>query len=367
VTARWLWRCVKVGVVVVGGLTLLCAAPITYVETRCVGTTAATLPPEARRFNIEDAGYRRAEGDSYLSYPEWYIVQAYADLAGVTRQSSESAFDYAGSIFGFWNSLCHATMAATQTKQVTMDQKVTDYIIGISFSGEMGIIGLYERTIGALTAWVRGPTRTPEDAFALATADDYAVFLQQTPWYEFPFWDRLRRFWQETPWRTGSTVRSVERRFAISVEYAGRGLYAIAIGALAGYSPADLRIESVVSNLHPGDIVGNRSLKWIREVGGNAALIETPRYQAFTNILRDLGAHGYDVLEIAGNQRILVTVIEPIGASIAAPGATPLFAIPIQSRPGWHRVGLTVEVPSLTRLIATVEQQGAIFEHAYDY
>ena len=41
-------------------------------------------------FNIADPKYRRAEGDSYLTYPEWYIVYTYADLAGVTRQSYKS-------------------------------------------------------------------------------------------------------------------------------------------------------------------------------------------------------------------------------------------------------------------------------------
>jgi hypothetical protein len=49
------------------------------------------------------------------------------------------------------------------------------------------------------------------------------------------------------------------------------------------------------------------------------------------------------------------------------PGATELFAIPIQSRPGWRRLGLDVEVKKLTALIGEVERQGGEFEHAYDY
>jgi hypothetical protein len=73
-------------------------------------------------------------------------------LAGVARQSSESDFDYLASIRGFWTSLCRSTIAATSAGPVTTDQKVTNYIIGISFTGEMAIKGLYERTIGAFTA-----------------------------------------------------------------------------------------------------------------------------------------------------------------------------------------------------------------------
>ena len=75
------------------------AAPIVAIETGC---GSGTVPlAQTRGLAIGDAGYRRAEGDSYLTYPEWYIVHAYADLAGVTRQSSESRYDYARAITTF--------------------------------------------------------------------------------------------------------------------------------------------------------------------------------------------------------------------------------------------------------------------------
>ena len=96
-------------------------------------------------------------------------------------------------------------------------------------------------------------------------------------------------------------------------------------------------------------------------------MIETPRYQEYTEILRELGARGKDVLEIAGNRRILATVLARTDAALTTPGATELFAIPIQSRSGWRRLGLDVEVEKLTALIGEVERQGGEFEHAYDY
>jgi hypothetical protein len=72
-----------------------------------------------------------------------------------------------------------------------------------------------------------------------------------------------------------------------------------------------------------------------------------------------------NVLEIAGNRRILATVLGRTDAALATLGATELFAIPIQSRPGWRRLGLDVEVEKLTALIGEVERQGGEFEHAY--
>ena len=359
---KWLRR----ALIALAILALLCAAPIAYVETSCKATP--DLAGEAASpFVINEPGYRRAEGDSYLTYPEWYIVHAYTDLAGVTRQSSESAFDYVASITGFWRSLCRASKAAARVGPVTSDQKITNYIIGLSFSAEMSVIGLYERTIGAATVWLRGSKRTPEDEFALGVADNYAAFLQQTPWYRYPFWPQLQRFWRETPFGQGSVVRSFERRLALSLEYGGKALYAIAIGALAGYSPADLRLMSVAAHLDADDLAAEPKIRKLRDLGENAALIETPRYQEYTEILRRLGARGRDMIEIAGNRRILTTILAPVGAKLETPGATEIFTVPIQSRPGWRRIGLQTEVGALTRLIGGVEKQGAEFEHAYDY
>ena len=359
-------RILRRGAIALAVLICICAAPIAYVETSC-REPAASVAPDPSPYQIEDPGYRRAEGDSYLTYPEWYIVHAYTDLAGVTRQKSESAFDYSASIAGFWHSLCRSTRAASRVGPVTADQKTTNYIIGLSFTAEMAIIGAWEHTIGAVTAWLRGPRRTAEDEFALAFADDYAAFLQQTPWYRYPFAPQLLRFWRETPLGQGNLVRGLERRLALSLEYGGKAIYAVAIGALAGFSPADLRIRSVVTALSADDLAAEPRIMKIRDLPGGAMLIETPRYQEYTEILRKLGARGRNVLEIAGNRRILATVLARTDAALATPGASELFAIPIQSRPGWRRLGLDVEVEKLTDLIGEVEKQGGEFEHAYDY
>lgn len=343
-------------------LVVAAAAPIVLIESSC---GSGTIPvADTSGLEIGDAGYRRAEGDSYLTYPEWYIVHAYADLAGVTRESSESGYNYARAITMFWSSMCRATATARRIGPVTRDQRITDYIIGLSFSVEMGVQGLYEGTVGALTAWIRGNKKTPEDEFNQRFLDDYAAFLQQTPWFRYPFKAELVRFWRETPWSWASPVRTIERRFALSLEYGLKGLYAVAIGALASYSPADLTIMTVIKPSSDGT-VGDVTI--VRELDGGAILVRTPRYQAYTNILKAWAKSGTAVVEIAGNRHILTTVIAPRGAAIAAPGSKPIFSIPIQSKPGWQRIGFDTDVAMLTGQIVAVERQGATFEHAYDY
>ena len=339
--------------------------PVTIVETRC---TASPEPrPAGNRFDIEISGYRRAEGDSYLTFPEWYIVYAYDDLAEVTRQSSESAFDYVQSIRGFWTSLCGSTVTASAIGSGTLDQRITNYVIGLSFTAEMGLKGLYERTIGALTVLARDAKRTPEDEFALRLLDDYAAFLRQTPWFRYPFGPELVRFWKETPLSGGNPIRRFERRIALTLEYATKAVYARAIGWLASYSPADLQIMSVVDRLEEADLRADKRVRKVADLDDGFVLIETPRYQEFTDIVRGLGARGRHLSEIAGNRRILVTVLTPSQDVVEVTGAKEIFSIPVQSQPGWRRAGLDVEVAHLTQMISAVELRAAVFEHAYDY
>lgn len=361
-------RALAVIAIAVVVIAVLIAIPIMRVERGCF---AAAVPPApaASAFGIADQGYRRAEGDSFLSYPEWYIVHAYADLAGVTAQSSESAFDYLASIRGFWSSLCRASATASRIGPVTDDQKTTNYIIGISFTAEMALQGGYERTIGALTAWLRGDRKTAEDAFNVRLLQEYAAFLQQTPWYEYPFGAELKRFWRETPFHL--SLRSLDRRFALTLQYGVKSAYAAVIRFAAGYAPADLRIKSVVGGIEPAALAGDSRIQIVRDVaagdGTRARLIETPRYQVFTEIIRDFGGRGGVFYEIAGNHRILTTVLVPPGKALSPQQANEIFSIPIQSRPGWRRVGFDTSVTTLAAQVGAVEREGASFEHAYDY
>jgi hypothetical protein len=240
------------------------------------------------------------------------------------------------------------------------------YIIGLSFTAEMAVKGIYERTVGQLTVWLR-PGPTDEDRFALRLADDYARFLQQTPWYEYPFGTEFARFWRETPLSGPGLVRKIERRIGLSLEYGVKAAYAAVLGYAAGLSPADLRIRSVVRGLDASDAAAEPRIVVVRDLGQGLALIETPRYRAFTEILRGLAARGREVVEIAGNRQVLTTVLLPGGMATDFPQGAAIFAFPIQSRPDWRRVGLDTRVPQLSGLIRAVEGRGAVFEHVYDY
>ena len=359
------------------------AATVASVEKFCVADTP--IPKITSDFAITDEGYTRQQGDSFLTFPEWYIVHAYNDLAGVTARASESGFDYLASIRGFWSSLCGATWQASTSGPATADQKATNYIIGFSFTLEMLLQGAYERSIGALSEWTTGGHKTAEDEFNLALLREYGAFLYQTPWYQFPFGAKLEQFWRETHFVP--SVRATERRGSLSLQYAGRAGYAALMRFIAGYDPADLTIESVVGGISPAELREFGGVKVIREVeaasGEHGVLVETARYAAFDAFVRELTRHpDAALLEIAGNHHILITVILPAQDSdaskdagkdpgkdpgLAASGAVPVFSLAIQSSPGQRRVGVDTPVRALVKDVGQIEAAGYKFEHAYDY
>ena len=360
----WLRRTLKIAGYSLAAVVVAILLTVITMEARCRGT--ATPAATAFRSVLEPAE-RRDEANSYLTYPEWSVVYAYQDLAGVMRRGSESDFKYFQSISGFWSSLCSVKRLASGRGPIAFDYTAALYIIGVSFTAEMGVKGAYEKTIGAVTAWIRGATRTPEDNFALTTADDYAAFLRQVPWYEYPFGAKLVRFWADTPLWGGNIIRKIERRIALTLEYGSKMVYARGIAALAGLSPAPLQIRSVVAGLDQTDTTAEPRITVIRAAEPNARVIETPRYRAFTEIMRGLAARNRNFTEIAGNQNILVTVLVPPGTNVAPDQATELLSVPIQTRPGWHRFGLDVKVPGLLAFLRGISNTPVELEHVYDY
>jgi hypothetical protein len=285
----------------------------------------------------------------------------------VLRMGDEYQFPYLTSIIDYWTGLCAVNRVASRQGGGELDEKAMLYIIGISFSAEMIIKGTYEDSLGRLFVWLRGPGKTNEDRFAASVADEYATFLNQRPWYEFAFLDQVRRLWRNVPFDRANVLRASERRAALTMEWSGKSVYAALIGLTADLSPAPLQIDSVVVGLDASDRAAVPAITVLRELGEGRQLIRTPRYAEFTQILGNLAARDRQILEIAGNTRIFVTVLVPPGVDLGGQDLRPMFSDPVEVRRGWQRQGFEVAVPSLTATIQQFNAHGALFEHAYDY
>jgi hypothetical protein len=336
------------------------------IETFCRRMSRQQTVENADPLTINDAFYHRPETDTYLSYPEWLIIYAYSDLATMLRQSGENSYSYLQAIDDYWGGFCSMNRLASANGGGTLDQKATLYTAGISFTADMSVRGVYENTVGRLTAWWRGRDLSREDFFAHAVADSYSSFLRQHPWYDFPFGGALYTLWETIPFDRHNIVRAAERRFALTARWGIEGGAAWVARTAASMAPEDNTVGAVVQHLTLADIEADHRIVLVRHVRPDLALIRAPE-ASFTDIVGRLSLKHKKIVEISGNQTIMMTALTAPGVLQMPPGARIVFMQPIQSKPGLRRIGFDVRVPTMVDFIDQLLKQNVILEHIYNY
>jgi hypothetical protein len=334
------------------------AAPIAYLEFGCRGEPGAA--PAAPIITAKE--YQRAEANTFLTYPEWHIVYAYEGLAEVLKTGDEHDFNYFASVASFWSCACTVTRTADAHGGADAATKQTIYVIGASFTLEMAMKALYEETLGRLFTWTRS-TKTTQDIVSAEVATEYAAFLQQTPWYMFDFNAAVTKLWSAP----ADSSRGWERRLALSGEWKAKSAYAKVIAsAVQATGVAQLEILSVVTGLGKDTLKQIPGVEMMQEEP-DRIIIKTPRYQAFNVILEDIANRGGQVLEIAGNDDILVTVTHPAGVDLSMFQQTQVMTQLKRDGFGDVRSLLNVKVAALSNVLRTARSQGIRVEHVYDY
>jgi hypothetical protein len=364
---KWLRRILTVIAILIA---LPVLVPLAYIEGTCrpASVAAASSAPTVSLPAINEAGYRRKENNTFFTFPEWYIVYSFEDFGRFLDRSSESHFNYLGHIFGFWRSFCTINRAVPPTGESLADVKTMIYVIGISYSTEYAIKGIYENTIGRVFEWIRGATRTPQDEYARAVLQDYAAVLYTIPWYKYPFRDKLDGLMAIAK-PTPSPLRTWERDFALGTEYFLKVGYARliqqALDANGDDEPRDIMF--VVATLPPNVLAGETRLKPVRTLTPQWQLVQAPRYKDLTEILQGLLDQGFSLAEIAGNHEILITVIAPDTAKLDIKDTTELFSLELDARPGFRRAGLKARIDRLVDINRDLKARGVSIEHFYDY
>ena len=347
---RWLKRLTLLALIIALGL----LSPVAYVETACRGTATpdtyiSILPPADRR----------PESRTLLTYPEWHMVHAYADYAAVIIKGDPHEFNFFSSIGGFWGSLCDLSRTSAAHGGFPWETKQMVYTIGISFTAEFLLKATYEETIGRAATLVRGPDHSGLDVISAIQAADYADFLRQTPWYKWDF-ARDAQALNAMIFAPTATFRDRERNFALGIEFRAKAAYAKLIeAAVAGVGEDALTMRVIVKNIPAEALVQIAGVKVIAS-RPEGVEIETPRYQAFTELAITLAGQGADFVEIAGNDDILYTAITQTPDDIGA-----LHRFARQGNPGYRHLML-VKVATLADVLRNPSDAVQI-EHIHDY
>ncbi len=329
------------------------------------GAPAGGPPPEP----LTPPAERRAPEQTFLTYPEWFLVFSPAEYAAFVRQAPPSAFPFLGHLRQFWQAYA-AVARASRPYPTNWGYHVMIVVIGVSTTVEYGLRAGYETLVGRLTELSAGGATTQEDAYAARVAQQYVDFIRVRPWYEFDFLHALRGLWAETPLVGRHMLRKWERRYALTSEYLAKALYGSLIGLAtrSAYAAESTVTAVVVDALPPESERELPSLRVLARYDDGSALIHVPRYQAFQDHALALSRRRVTLREVAGNRGdVLVSALVPRGFRPSGGAGTPLFAQPVLTQPALERLVLTVPVSSLHVVLPELATAPCQLEHVYDY
>lgn len=331
------------------------------------GMAGPQQQPAATELHVPQADRRGAE-QTYLTFPEWFLVFSPDEYAQWLRAHSPSGFPFFAHIGQFWNAYSHVIAATRGRYPFNGEYHTMICVIGVSTTIEYSIKGTYDTLIGRLTELISPPNATAEDRLATRVEQDYVDFIRVRPWYEFDFAKPLKRLWTGTPMWGPHPLRKWERRYALTTEWLVKGLYGWLLGKAthSAYAPPKPTTMAVVTGWPDKGISGLPELQVLRN-SGKETLVALPRYQAFTRYAQMLARGGMRFVEIAGNRgTILVSIVAPANVPIPE-GTRQLFQQPILTQPGRERRVLEVPVARLGDVLNFYAADAAEVEHVFDY
>lgn len=332
----------------------------------CAATTPAPSPANVPALHVPAAD-QRAESQTYLTFPEWFLVFSPNEYATWLRHHAPTRFPFFAHIREFWTAYAHV-IEATRRYPFNGEYHTMICVIGVSTTIEYTIKGSYDTLIGRLSQLGLPANATPEDRLAAATEADYVRFIRIEPWYKFDFLTPLRRLWTGTPWWGPHPVRKWERRYALTTEWSVKATYGWLLGKATHASYATPKESTlVVMRDLPGGAPLPAGVRLLRAQGGEA-LLALPRYAAFTPAAESLARRGASFVDIAGNRGvILVSVVTDTAPSAWPDGSRVLFTQPIVTQPTRRRTVLQVPVEQLGALLNRYANHPGAIEHVFDY
>ena len=313
--------------------------------------------------------HRRGTEQTFLTFPEWFLVSSPAEYAAFVKSEPPSEFPFIGHVKQLWESYGAVYHATRNGYPFNFGYHVMIVVISSSTAVEYSLRSAYETLIGRLTELTRTNGMTQEDVFGAQVAQDYVDFIRARPFYEYDFLGKAPRLWKETSLWGPDMLRKWERKYALTTEYLAKGIYSWVIkkATQASYDPT-IDVTAVLVDRLPGIETELPELKLLRQLPDGSALITVPRYDAFKFYSQALARRGCNFQEIAGNRSvILVAALVPQTWRPAADDPEVLFTQPILTQPALKRIVMVVPVGSLSMMLNRLNASGFHIEHVYDY
>jgi hypothetical protein len=343
--------------------------PVRFIGQHCfsVRVEPHERSPEVVLATADIPGYLRDPSSTFLTLPAWYVVYSAEEYAAFVKSRAPSRFPYFAAIGQYWRYYAGSCGGTKRVYPFDVRAHVVLALTGLVFTTDNTVKGVYENTVGAVTESL-GFYYTEEDVFARKTARQYAEFQHTVPWYDYPFADRLEALWKETPMWGLDLVRKWERRFALSTQYALMAVYAgiTRLSAETGRGPQDLVIHAWVDGASDR-IFEDQRIRKVKAVGATSYVVAIPRLQDFTPIVASLAKQGVRFRELAGNDRIVLTLIAPSALDFRLETGDVVLQEPLLTNPAAARIAVKAPVASLHTMLDELGRRGIAVERLYAY
>lgn len=325
-------------------------------------------PRAQRDEQLGKLGYdRKPEGQTLLTVPEWYLVWNPGEYTShLAANKPPDEFPFFESVREYW-SLYKKVLAEADGIYPENGEYLTMLnVIGVSTTIEYVIKGAYESTVGRLARALSSDAVSQEQTIITDAFRAYEKLIYDEPWYVFDFMPWVSKIWSETPFLGPDFIRRTERKLAFSAEFAVKGGYATLLGfaARSAYEPAATHID-VIAKVPPSASHAGAIRK--AELGAGTTLLQVERWKEFSEVVPALAYSGVDFVEIAGNDDLVVSLIEKAGQDWHPGAGQRLFTSRVVTDPERARAVWFVPVTELGAFLRQAHADGLTFEHLYDY
>lgn len=310
----------------------------------------------------------RPPDQTFLTYPEWFLVFSPAEQAGYFKKHSSTGFPYLRHVDQMWSGYRIVYDQIKGTYTFNTGYHVMILVIAGSTTVEYGVKSFYETIIGRITDTAPQEEMTAEDKFNASYQNSYVKFIEALPWYQYDFLQQLKLLWSNTPLSGPHLSRKLERRYYLTTELLVKSAYGwlIGLGTASAYETALLNTTVVIDEL-PAQPEQHPELKNIRTLPDGSFLAELPRYAAFNTAAERLAEDHIAFREIAGNTgAIMLTILD---TKLLRPDKnySLLFTQPVFTQPGLNRMAIVTTVAHLNAVIYELKSKKVTIEHIYDY
>ncbi len=310
----------------------------------------------------------RPPDQTFLTYPEWFLVFSPAEQADYFKTHTSTTFPYLKHVDQMWSGYGVMYDQIKGNFPFNTGYHVMIWVITGSATVEYGIKSFYETIIGRITDTNPHDEMTAEDKFNANYEHSYVKFIEALPWYEYDFNHQLKSLWSNISFSGPHLLRKLERRYYLTTELLVKSGYGwlIGLGTKSAYDTASLQTAVVIDKL-PTDLDTTGFMHNVKILPNGMVLANLPRYAEFNTAVNRLAKNGVVFTEIAGNKgAIMLTILTDKSLNVTG-NYKVLFSQPVFTKPGLNRIALVTTVGNLSTTVKKLLEDKVTIEHVYDY